>query len=209
MMFSVVSRRASVCLIAFGVTVWFVRPAAACSIAGPSPHVVDGAKAEMDHSPPTLSSVTVVQISRGTGGDGCAHSSCDGIGNSQIHAAVSDDMSPASELGYRLNLVGGTLPKGLWPALDVPFRLGAGNIGLHWDDGEPADQDTVDFTLQVVAIDAAGNESQPQTVRIYDPKGGCSVASRSTGHSLTAALLMLLVAGRRPRSPQSRRPAPP
>jgi MYXO-CTERM domain-containing protein len=53
----------------------------------------------------------------------------------------------------------------------------------------------------LVAVDAAGNESAPQTVRIHDDMGGCSIGRRSgvKGGTLAMLVLALVLAGRRRR----------
>lgn len=70
-------------------------------------------------------------------------------------------------------------------------------LWLSW----PGNGDDVDFTLQLVAGDAAGNESAPQTVRIYDDIGACSVGRRNgvNGGPLAILMLALVLAGRRRR----------
>jgi len=59
--------------------------------------------------------------------------------------------------------------------------------------------------LQVVAIDGAGNESAPQTVRVADdPGGACAVARprrSGAGPATVVAAVLLLAARKRRRKP--------
>ena len=67
-----------------------------------------------------------------------------------------------------------------------------GKIWFNWDDGTE-DHAPIDFTLRVVAIDRAGNESAPQTVRVTDDPGGCAVVRphpRGLAWAVAAALLL-------------------
>jgi hypothetical protein len=57
---------------------------------------------------------------------------------------------------------------------------------LTWDG-----DDDFDFTVQLIAIDAAGNESTPKTVRVF-AGGGCSVGGRRV--SRTPAIVALFLA---------------
>ena len=70
---------------------------------------------------------------------------------------------------------------------------GGSVLQLYWDSttGRP-----VDFTLQVVAIDLAGNVSAPQTVRVKDDSGA-RVRRCANGCSPGAAgiTLLALIAG--------------
>ena len=75
------------------------------------------------------------------------------------------------------------------------------DVTLFWSDDDSSGE-AFDFTLQVVAIDLAGNESAPQTVRVHDdPPGLCAVARGGVSRSGRAVLVMaaLLLAARRRR----------
>jgi hypothetical protein len=111
-----------------------------------------------------------------------------------------DDMTPADRIGYRVNLVSGP-PPGPTTGLSVP-SLGtpAGSLQLFWDGG-----DDFDFTIQLIAIDAAGNESEPRTVRITDGNEGCNVGHRAASNGLALAVLALALASARARPLRRRR----
>ena len=88
---------------------------------------------------------------------------CDGLGSLAISAAPTDDVTPATDIGYRFSLVAGALPPSFYILLDEPSRavVSDGQIWFDWSDGTD-DHQPIDFTLRVVAIDRAGNESAPQ-----------------------------------------------
>ena len=138
--------------------------ARACSVLGPSPYVIDASMQATDHVAPTLQPLSVARLQRGTAtGGACSHSSCDGMGSLALTIAVSDDVTPAMDIGYRFSLAAGALPASFVILLDQPSRVAVsdGKLWFNWDDGTE-DHAPIDFTLQVVAIDRAGNESAPQ-----------------------------------------------
>jgi hypothetical protein len=190
-------------------------PARACSIAAPTAHVVDPAMQATDQMAPTLSPIPAPTIGRGFAPGGCSgsSSSCDDIGVIQIQPKATDDMTPAEQIGFRITLAGGTLPAGLTlPADAIDLTPGYPIVGLIWVDGATNDQDPVDFTLSIVAVDRAGNESAPQTVVVHDDGGGsggssCQLSSGHSGRSgrtpapaaICLTVFALLVATRRRR----------
>jgi hypothetical protein len=190
-------------------------PARACSVAAPTTHVVDPAMQATDQMPPTLSPIPAPVIGRGFAPGGCSgsSSSCDDIGVIQIEPKATDDMTPAEKIGFRITLAAGTLPSGLTlPADAIDLPPGFPFVGLTWVDGATNDQDPLDFTLSIVAVDLAGNESAPQTVVVHDDGGGsggssCQLASGRSGRSgrtptpaaICLTFFALLVAARRRR----------
>jgi hypothetical protein len=123
---------------------------------------------------------------------------------------ATDDATAVERMGYRFTLVAGALPAGFTlPTGTVVVLISSGMMWLHWDDGATDDQESLDFTLQIVAVDAAGNESAPQTLRIRDDQGGCHIAA---GHGPTnvgivfilCALLAAKLRRRRGRTATSR-----
>jgi hypothetical protein len=182
-----------------------VRPAIveACSIATPPRHVVDPALRATDQTPPDLAALSVARIKRGHGGSGCGGSSCDDIGSVRIAVVVTDEITPRENIGFRLAFVAGTPPQGLVPPPADPFRTDYtnGQIDLSWGDGGTDDQESIDFTVEVVAVDAAGNESGPRTIRVRDGGSGCQVSGTSSlsGTVFSSALIVaLFVLLRRP-----------
>jgi len=180
-------------------------PARACSIAAPTAHVVDPAMQATDQMSPALSPIPGPVIGRGFAPGGCSgsSSSCDDIGVIQIQPKATDDMTPAEKIGFRVTLAAGTLPSGLTlPADAIDLPPGYPFVGLTWVDGATNDQDLLNFTLSIVAVDLAGNESAPQTVVVHDDGGGsggsasCQLsAARSggSGHTPASAAICLAV----------------
>jgi hypothetical protein len=110
-----------------------------------------------------------------------------------------DDRTPPHKVGYRLVLVSGTLPDGLYLPVD-PVRAYERSTAMHaiqlaWDDGETNDQEPLDFTLDVIPIDLAGLEGPP--TRIVVAHGGTSSSgcgtSRIPGSSLPLLLCLLML----------------
>jgi hypothetical protein len=159
-------------------------------------------------------------IARGFAPGGCSgsSSSCDDIGIVQIQPKATDDMTPAEKIGFRVTLAAGALPSGLTlPADTIDLPPGYPFVGLTWVDGATDNQDPLDFTLSIIAVDLAGNESGPQTVVVHDDGGGsggssCQLSSGRSGRSghtpLPAAICLtffaLLVAARRRRHSRRR-----
>jgi len=132
----------------------------------------------------------------------CGGNSCEGIGTLAIGAAASDDLTPANGIGYQFVLVAGALPAGFTlPQGPSKVTISDDKIWFAWDDGATDDQEDIDFTLSVVAIDAAGNESAPQTVRVSDHPGfGCAVARRrSTRDGLACVVVAAAILATRRR----------
>jgi len=178
--------------------------ARACSSAGDTPHLLDPAMQGIDQMPPTLAPLPAPQITRGKAPEqsGCttSASSCDDLGSIGLSLQASDDVTPPTQIGYRLTLAAGSLPADLALPGGAIESLG-GMLWLRWVDGATDDQEPIDFTLRVVAIDLAGNESAPQTVRVTDGSGGgCTVARHRTpcrGLVFVATAALLLAARRR------------
>jgi hypothetical protein len=184
-------------------------PARACSFAAPPVHVVDPAMQATDQTAPTLSPIPAPTIARGFAPGGCSGSasSCDDLGIIQIQTKAMDDMTPTEKIGFRITLAAGTLPAGFTlPADALDLDPGYPIVALIWIDGATNDQDAIDFTLSIVAIDLAGNESAPQTVVVHDDGGsggggGCRLSSGrgSTPAAICVAFLALLLVARRRR----------
>jgi hypothetical protein len=163
----------------FGGVVGRPAPARACSLLGPGPYVIDPSMQATDHVAPTLPPLSVARLQRGSASEGCSHNTCEGVGVLAIGGAATDDVTPAEGIGYRFSVVAGALPPSFLILLDQPSRatVSDGKIWLDWGDGATDDQEPIDFTLEVIAIDRAGNESAPQTVRVADDSGAaCAIA---------------------------------
>ena len=128
-----------------------------------------------------------------TGGR-CGGASCDEAGIIVIEGLASDDRTPQDRIGYLFSWAEGRLPAGMTlsgQALDMPIF--DGRFQLEWNDGASGDQEALAFALDVVAVDAAGNESPPQRLRVMDPgSGGCRVAAK--GASIPDGTLLVILA---------------
>jgi MYXO-CTERM domain-containing protein len=106
-------------------------------------------------------------------------------------------MTAPDRIGYRFSLVNGTLPANL-VLRTTAIEPVAGVLRLFF----PDDTGSFDFTLQVVAVDLAGNESAPQNVHVVNAEpSDCSIGhtpDRQRG-LVFVTLALLLLAGRRRR----------
>jgi MYXO-CTERM domain-containing protein len=210
-------RRPAVFLVIAGVAGAAARPAPAraCSIAVPPIHVLDPAMQATDQTPPTLPPTSVPAIARGYAPSGCSGSAstCDDIGIVSLFPNAMDDVTPPERIGFRITLAGGALPSGFTLPADAIEQDPGSALRLTWVDGATDNQDAIDFTLSIIAIDLAGNESTPQTVVVRDSGapagGGCRHSSgRAPGPAeIFLGLLGLTLAGRRRRRNQCPRRA--
>ena len=199
-------RRLQSILIAAAPLAWLVfpGPARACKPAGQSAHTVISSMQATDQTPPTLPALPPAEVHRSDGSNqgGCGESSCRDVGIVSIAALATDDMTAPERIGYRFTLESGTLPA----SFTLP-TIAIEGTRLRWD-ADTGDE-AIDFTLRVVAIDLAGNESAPQTVRVADdPGGACAVARPRRSGAGPAALFvasLLLTARRRRRKPRRSR----
>lgn len=171
----------------FGV-IWqlVTTPALACSLLGPQVHTLD--EASDDVTPPETPRLLELSVSRGGGGPPGTWSSCSDIGAVGLALAADDDVSPAEAIGFRLTLAGGVLPFEL-PA-DPVRPQGQGWLTLNWIDEATREQEPIDATLSIEAVDEAGNVSaEALTVQVVDPgRRGCQVAPGGGGLGLLGLL---------------------
>ena len=197
-------RRAAVA-VALGACAIVISPRAApaCESPGFVPHVIDATMRGIDQTPPTLPKPVVARITRHDGTGCMSGDSCGDFTSVNITNLATDDMTPPDRIGYRLALVAGALPSRFTlPAGVVDVALSDASVWLMWS-GLEGD---IDFTLQLVAVDTAGNESAPETVRIRDDAGGCSVGrGKGAGEvGLTLAAFGLATVVRRGRRQKAR-----
>jgi hypothetical protein len=142
-------------------------------------HEPDAAERQTDRQPPAQVTGNVVRVLRGTR----AGTSCDNTGLIVIEiTGAKDDRTPREKIGYRITHVAGTLPYGVsLPSYVFLLPVAAGDVSrevfrvtlpLPWGDRATGDQESIDFTLAVVAVDLAGNESAPSSpIRVRHPGG--------------------------------------
>ena len=181
---------------------WWVQPVAACVIAEPAPFTLDQKLVGVDVTSPTpFRDVHAVlrQIS-GTRCEGktCTSSSCgdDGVVELTFRPAEDD----RGDVGYRV-IWHGTGPSG-W-ADGVVALNGANTIVLHPGFDEVA---RLDGQLSLVAVDRAGNESEPSAPipvswsgcmsyfdapeRCVQHTESCTIAAPGAGQTRSALPLM-------------------
>ncbi len=172
------------------------RGAHACDIGTPELHTVDPAQVGVDQTPPQLLAPTVAEIQNNDQSNSGCSGKCGWDHSGRLINLATDDMTPVAKIGYRVRLAAGPAALHLSPSGERAV-LGAtdGSLTVFWDG-----DDDFDFTLQLIAIDAAGNESAPKTVRV-SAGGGCSIGGRraSDGSTFLALALALSIAAARSR----------
>jgi hypothetical protein len=161
----------------------------ACSLLGPQPHeLIEGSDDATAPSTPTLGALT---ISRGRGPKGGMSTSCDDIGWITLPLTAEDDASDAASIGYVLALTAGSLPFDL-PTEPVRPQSDEG-LTLNWIDEATNEQEPLEATLEVVAVDEAGNVSaEPLVVEISDPgrSAGCAAVPAASAWALLGLLAL-------------------
>lgn len=193
-----------------GALTW-ARPSLACKYGPPEAHVVEPEQTAVDSTPPSEIGDPSFTVRRGHALErsGCSETndSCADTGIIGVHfEPAADDRTDGSLMGYRVRVVAGELPSDEpWP--EWPVRAtSAEALYFGWTDGETDDQEEIDATLSITAIDRAGNEGPPTELRIRDPgsSAGCRVsrARLDLSWALTAGALWWLGS----RAARSRRP---
>jgi hypothetical protein len=167
----------------------------ACEPALPALHTIDPAQVGVDQTPPQLLEPTVAELQTyDHGSNGCTPK-CGSDHGARLINLGTDDMTPADRIGYRVTLVAGEARYLTTSGGSALLGAADGSLLVYWDG-----DDDFDFTLQLIAVDAAGNESAPKTVRVF-AGGGCSVGGRraSAGLEVVMLALALVSAAARPR----------
>lgn len=190
---------AAICLLTLQAT-----PSRAC-LAPLQPHELDPAEQQVDTTPPGPIEVLDVEVHRGRGPScegigGWSATSIDGTGTIAITINPPiDDRTPLEQMGYRVTLLEGELENDMFPEYD--FRIRDEAIYLNWSDGDTDDQEPIDLTIEIQAVDLAGNlgaRSDPITIR-HPGSGGCATAAHNTVEAWMCLLAVSLVYLRRRR----------
>jgi hypothetical protein len=146
-------------------------------------HRIDSLEVGVDTVPPTKPAFTVKSIRRGVGPrpgpEGMYLVTGDDNGGVITFVVQSeDDRSRSFEIGYVLRFNDGLVPEKFEFSDEAWRTLGCGGMGkfkdcllfVPWIDGATDDQEAFDFSFTAVAIDKAGNESEPGgPFRVRDP----------------------------------------
>jgi hypothetical protein len=179
----------------------FTGRARACEPWVPSEQTIDPAQVGVDQTPPQLAQPSVAELQKNeTGGTGCTPK-CGSDHSARLTNLATDDTTPVDKIGYRVTLVAGAAAN-LSTGRRNDIAVHATSVGLtvFWDGN-----DDFDFTIQVIAVDAAGNESAPRTVQISSGGGGCSIGHRHAGDGVALAVVALVLASARARRLRPRR----
>jgi hypothetical protein len=152
-------------------------PAFTCIFVPPRLHQVDASLRQSDRVAPPPPIVVSVDAFRRNGTTctrvSCVQNSCGNTGTVRIELAPSaDDGTPPEALGYRLILVRGELPASLSGSIGVTLAAGRPLLLRPSFDELPS----LDVALAAVAVDAAGNESEP-TPPFSIRFDGCTLAA--------------------------------
>jgi hypothetical protein len=163
-----------VALGAFAALALSAKSAAACRFLPTELHRVRPELAGVDISAPGVPQVVEVDAYRRNGmtctDASCVANTCGDTGTVRIQLAP--DPGDAEPVGYRLSAVSGVVPASIAPLIGVDLA-GRGPLYLRPSFAEVPE---LDLTLSAVAIDAAGNESEPtEAFRVqFD---GCTLAA--------------------------------
>jgi hypothetical protein len=90
-------------------------------------------------------------------------------------------------------VLSGSLPAGL-TLPDTDIRAQSGAIHLHWQDGIEDEHEAFSFTLELTAVDTAGNSSPPVMLVVGDggSAGSCAIGAGGAAAWWPLGLLMML-----------------
>jgi hypothetical protein len=167
-------------------------------------HTIDPAQVGVDQTPPQLGLAMVAELQNNDTSAGCMGTAkCGWEHSARITNLATDDMTAADKIGYRVTQAPGAEPH-VTTGLTIPALASTdGTLTVFWDG-----DDEFDFSFQLIAVDAAGNESAPATVRVRNGSG-CSVGRRPARAGLELAVLALALASAAARQRRRRASAKP
>lgn len=102
----------------------------------------------------------------------------DGNGGSCSDAGIIriqfDKINPVANTGYKLRIVKGEFEEAAIPDNEVmptTYSRIDNTMFFVWLDGSKNNQETIDFTLEIVAISPEGLESEPFYLKVFHPGG--------------------------------------
>lgn len=136
--------------------------ASACVLRPVVLHHSDAELAQFDTEAPSRPVIVAADTTRRSGltcgQEICVENNCGDLGMVSIQLAPGqDDLTPSNQMGYRIELVRGEVPESMRRLLGVELAGPAPLLLRPSFDEVPS----VSATLQVVAVDDAGNESAP------------------------------------------------
>lgn len=161
-------------------SVYWASPGRACSPALPPWVDPDPTRVGVDVTPPVLTEVRYF-VERDVPNDCIIHSRVD------FAADASDDQTPSEKLAYYVVGLRGDSPLSYY---DKPMAY----MSLSWVDDPMR---PLDFHVRVIAVDEAGNESNPIDVHVVDGDqidGGCNLVAPSGAATSAGAWLLVALA---------------
>jgi len=157
------------------------RLASACVLRPMVLHHSDAEQAQFDTAAPRRPVIVAADTTRRAGlsceQDICVQNNCGDLGMVEIELAPGeDDLTPPGQMGYRIELVRGDVPESMRSLLGVALAGPAPLLLRPSFDEVPS----LSATLQVVAVDAAGNESAPSEPFTLG-WGGCTQTATGDG----------------------------
>jgi hypothetical protein len=143
-------------------------PAAACTLEPPEAYATDPDLRASDTTAPTPFTEVVARVerrdNRRCSGNVCTESSCPKQGYVELSFRAPTDDQARREIGYRIVWLEGSVPQGVratldrvWP-LAPPAADGEGTLSFSMGFSEV---EQLDAEIALVAVDPAGNESEP------------------------------------------------
>lgn len=171
--------RLSVIAAAVFLSTWWGCPqsANACLLTRAEPFTTIPEQERIDCSPPSPIETVQISFSRGRGpvcdcSGICSYSSCDEFGFITFRPEpLTDDLSQRKDMGVQIELTDGSPPDSLFETDIYPVGPD-GSFELSWHDGDTDDQEPIDFTVVLYAVDAAGHLSEPSPpIQVFHPGG--------------------------------------
>ena len=157
------------------------RLASACVLRPMVLHHADAEQAQFDTAAPSRPVIVAADTTRRSGvscdQEICVANNCGDLGMVEIELAPGqDDLTAPGQMGYRIELVRGNVPQSMRSLIGVVLAGPAPLLLRPSFDEVPS----LSATLQVVAVDAAGNESAPSEPFSL-AWGGCTLSATGNG----------------------------
>ena len=110
-----------------------------------------------------------------------------------------DEHTAPEDQGYIVEVVDGVLPNDFNPKSMGPFGIPKIfdtpeiSFVFNWAEPGPETQTTIDFTLEISPVDAAGNVGESTRIRIFDPVEDASCSATPLKRTPDPVFLLLLL----------------